>query len=171
MVAEVDREKMRDAFDAVAERMVAAASEASKMLGAEQSYDARDWISSAMRDAFDHPATKTAMLLALRDAVEAKPEVVIGHLFQSSGRLIESKTSTLIDQMVTEAITADDRFKPWIEEYVKANMERFVLSAIAKVLLAHMTGTLSRISNDAAQGADFMIGEAFRNASLQRRGY
>lgn len=171
MVAEVDREKMRDAFDAVAERMIAAASKASEALGTEQSYTARDWVSSALRDAFEHPATKTAMLLALRDAVEAKPEIVIGHLFQNSGRLIESKTSTLIDQMVTDAITADDRFKPWIEEYVKANMERFVLSAIVKVLLAHMAGTLSKISNEAAQGSDLLISEAFRNASLQRRGY
>jgi hypothetical protein len=161
--------KVQDVFDLLAAQMTAAAQGAGDQL-TKDSYAGRDWVAGALRDAFGHQATKTAMLAALSKAVEAEPGVVIGHMFERSGNLIRSKASELIDQMVVDALTENaEKFKPWIEEYVKANLEHFVLNAIVQVFLAHMAGTLSDISRTVAESADTMITQAFQNASINRR--
>lgn len=167
-MTEVNEEKARDAFDIVAEKLARAVEKANTTLP-DDPYSGRDWMAGALRDAFQHEATRTAMLEALRGAVVAQPEKVIGHLFERSGHLIKSTTAELIDKMVADAISEGSPFmKAWIEDYISANRDRLIIAALAHVMVHQMTGNLDRIVNQTALATDQMISQAFMNARMNR---
>lgn len=124
-------------------------------------------IQRGVRTAFEYGIKNDIFRRGVFEAGMKHPDILVGRLIDGSGRVVESQTNAWVDGKVVEVFSENEgEFKAFVKDYVRENMDRLVIAAVARVITDVVTDAFKHNSAMVAGSVNMMIHEAFQNARL-----